>query len=113
MLKMTKRQAAARLGVGPETVRHWESGETNSPPVERIPAILEFLDYDPFPKPKSVAEQLLAKRRTMGWSIREAATELGVDASTWRDWEHGKTILYRTHRVLVARLLRLPEGVVD
>jgi len=49
ILKLTKKQAGLRLGVTPETVRHWESGETNSPPVERIPAILEFLGYDPFP----------------------------------------------------------------
>jgi transcriptional regulator with XRE-family HTH domain len=38
-----------------------------------------LLGYDPFPEPGSVSERLLAKRRAMGWSIREAAAELGVD----------------------------------
>jgi transcriptional regulator with XRE-family HTH domain len=60
VLKMTKRQTAVRLGVGPETVRHWESGETKSPPVERIPAILEFLGYDPFVDPGSIRDRLRA-----------------------------------------------------
>jgi transcriptional regulator with XRE-family HTH domain len=113
MLKMTKRQAAVRLGVGPETVRHWESGETNSPSVVRIPAILEFLCYDPFVEPGSIPDRLRAMRRRSGWSIRKAAAYLGVDPTTWGDWEHGKVILFRTHRVLVARLLGLPEDEVD
>jgi transcriptional regulator with XRE-family HTH domain len=113
VLKMTKRQTAVRLGVGPETVRHWESGETKSPPVERIPAILEFLGYDPFPEPKSIPERLRAKRRDRGWSIRQAAKELGVDPSTWGDWERDRVILHRSHRVVVARLLGLTEGDLE
>lgn len=44
----------------------------------------------------------------MGWSMRKAARTLGVDPETWRDWERGKTILLRKHRVLVAQLLTLP-----
>jgi transcriptional regulator with XRE-family HTH domain len=49
----------------------------------------------------------------MGWSIREAAAQLGIDPDTWADWERGKVILYRAHRVLVARLLGLSKGDVD
>jgi transcriptional regulator with XRE-family HTH domain len=112
MLKMTKKQAADRLGVGSETVRHWEAGQTQ-PPIERIPAILRFLGYDPFPEPKSIPDQLLAKRRTMGWSIRQAAAKLRVDSGTWSDWEQGGAILYRSHRVLVAQLLGLSDGDVE
>ena len=110
MLKMTKRQAAMPLGVGPGTVRHWESGETNSPPVERIPAILEFLGYDPFVEPGSIPDRLRAMRRRSGWSIRRAAAHVGLDPTTWGAWERGKAILSRSHRVLVARLLGLPES---
>jgi len=107
-----KKEAARRLGVTPQTIRHWKIEKTR-PPMERIPAILRFLGYDPFPEPKSIPEQLLAKRRARGWSIRQAARELGVDPCTWGDWEQGRVILYRNHRVLVARLLGLPEGEVD
>jgi len=39
-----------------------------------MPAIIRFLGQEhSFQKPKSLAERLLAKRRAMGWSIKEAA----------------------------------------
>lgn len=111
-LKLTQKQAAERLGVNPWTVLNWEKGHTE-PPIESMPAIIRFLDYDPFPEPRNIPERLLAKRRAMGWSIKEAARQLGVDEGTWGEWERGGVILYRNHRLLVARLLGLPEGEVD
>jgi transcriptional regulator with XRE-family HTH domain len=104
MIKLTKKQAAVRLGVGPETVRHWEASQTQ-PPIERIPAIVRFLGYVPFPEPESISERLLAKRRAMGWSIRKAAAQIGVDPTTWQAWECAKDIVRPAHRALVARLL--------
>ena len=70
-----------------------------------MPALFRFLGYDPLPEFKTLPERLLAKRRTEGWSIRESARKLGVDSETWRDWERGQLILYRNHRVQIARLL--------
>ena len=106
-LKLTQRQAAARLGINPWTILNWEKGKTK-PPIESIPVILNFLGYDPFPEPKTIPERMLAKRRAMGWSIKEAARQLGVDEGTWGAWERGETILFRKHRALVARFLGLP-----
>ena len=111
-LRLTQKQAAERLGVNPWTVLNWEKDHTE-PPIESMPAIIRFLGYDPFPEPKSLVERLLAKRRAMGWSIKEAARQLGVDEGTWGDWERGGVILYRNHRLLVARLIDLPESEVD
>ena len=111
-LRLTQKQTAEQLGVNPWTVLNWEKGHTE-PPIESMPAIIQFLDYDPFPAPKNIPERLLAKRRVMGWSINEAARQLGVDEGTWGAWEKGGVILYRNHRLLVARLLDLPEGEVD
>ena len=107
-LRLTQKQAAERLGVNPWTVLNWEKDHTE-PPIESMPAIIRFLGYDPFPEPKGLVEQLLAKRRAMGWSIKEAARQLGVDQGTWEAWEQGGVILYRNHRFLVARLLGLSE----
>ncbi len=112
MLNLNQNEAGERLGVTPQTVLNWEKGHTE-PPIESTPAILRFLDYDPFPEPKNIPEHLLSIRRTMGWSIKEAARQLGVDQGTWGAWEQGGVILYRNHRLLVARLLDLPEGEVD
>lgn len=103
-LGLSQHQAADRLSVNAWTVLNWEKNHTR-PPIESMPGILQFLGYDPFPEPQSIPEQLLAKRRQMGWSVREAARLLGVDPGTWGDWERGKVILFRKHRGLVAKLL--------
>jgi transcriptional regulator with XRE-family HTH domain len=111
-LKLTQKQAAQRIGVNPWTVLNWEKDHTE-PPIESMPAIIRFLDYDPFPEPKNIPERLLAKRKAMGWSMKEAARQLGVDEGTWGDWETGGVILYRNHRLLVTQLVGLQEGEVD
>ncbi|MEW6312975.1 MAG: helix-turn-helix domain-containing protein [Pseudomonadota bacterium] len=110
-LGLTQKQVGDRLGVNPWTVLNWEKGKTE-PPITFTPAILQFLGYDPFPASKTLPERLFALRRSRGWLIRDAAKEFGVDAGTWRDWECGKTILYRRHRQLIARLLGLPCGEI-
>lgn len=110
--ELSQIEAARALEVNPGTILNWEKSHTK-PPVEAVPALLQFLGYDPLPVPKTLPERLLAKRRTMGWSIREAARNLGVDPGAWRDWERGRVILYRKHRAMVARLLGVPEGEVD
>ncbi len=80
-LRLTQKQAAERLDVNPWTVLNWEKDHTE-PPIESMPDVIRFLDYDSFPEPKSFAERLLVKRRAMGWSIKVAASELGVDEGT-------------------------------
>lgn len=111
-LRLTQKKAAEWLGVSAWTVLNWEKDHTE-PQIESIPVIIRFLDYHPFPEPKTISEHLLAKRRAMGWSIQDAARQLGVDEWTWGDWEQGGMILYRNHRLLVARFLGLPDGEVD
>lgn len=111
-LGLSQRQAATRAGVSPNTVLNWEKDHTK-PPIESMPSILQFLGYDPFPKSQSLPERLLAKRRQMGWSIKEAALRLGIDSSTWQAWEQGQTILFQKHRTLVAQLLDLPKAELN
>lgn len=53
-----------------------------------------------------------SNRRTHGWTIRETAPLLGMDEGTWGDWEQDKTILLKKHRVVIARLLGLPQETV-
>ena len=107
MRVLSQKAVAKLLRVSPDTILNWEKGHTE-PPIEAVPAAVRFLGYDPFPEPRSLPARLLAKRREMGWSIREAAQQLGVDEGTWGAWERGETILYRRHRERVAQLLGLP-----
>lgn len=104
--------AARILEMNPGTILNWERGHTK-PPVEAFPALLQFLGYDPFPEPKTLAERLVAERRDMGWSIRVAANRLGVNPGTWRGWEQGGVILFRRHRMAIARLLGSSSDGLD
>ena len=112
VLELTQKEVANQLGVVSWTVLNWEKGYTE-PPIVSIPAIVQFLGYDPFPQPASLPQRLLAKRREMGWSIEEAAKAVGVDPCTWGNWEYGKLVLYRKHRNRVARLLDLSTDALD
>ncbi len=85
-LGLSQKEAARALGWSWRTVFNWENGKTK-PAVESIPAIIEFLSYDPFGKAVSLSDQLAAARRTRGWTIKRAAKELGVDEGTWARWE--------------------------
>jgi DNA-binding transcriptional regulator YiaG len=58
--------------------------------VRSFPAIFGFLGYDPFPAPTTVSEKIAAKRRELGWSIKEAAKRIGVDEGTFSRWENGE-----------------------
>jgi DNA-binding XRE family transcriptional regulator len=94
--------------VYPGTVLNWEKGKAE-PLIGAFPAIFSFLGYAPVRQPSGVGERLLHLRRQRGWSIREAATQLGVDPTTWGDWERGELILFRKHRSTIAVLLGLDE----
>jgi transcriptional regulator with XRE-family HTH domain len=97
-------EVAELLGVDPVTVHNWEKNKT-SPAMELVPTIVRFLGYHPFPEPRNLPEQLLAKRREMGWSVKQAARELGVDQATWAGWESGVTVPRGRYGKLLERFL--------
>ena len=105
ILGLQQKRVAAQIGVTVDTLRNWEKGKTR-PVVAHMPAIIEFLRYDPTPQPENLAERLRARRRALGWSIRRAALALGVDPGTWADWERGKPITLAQHRAAVAAFIR-------
>lgn len=51
--KLSQIEAARALEVNPSTILNWEKGHT-VPPVEAVPALLQFLGYDPLPEPKTL-----------------------------------------------------------
>jgi|GEM_PF-1724656 len=107
-----QKEVAQQLDVNTWTVLNWEKGRTE-PPIVSIPAIVQFLGYNPFPQAETLPQHLLAKRRMMGWSIRDAAEAVEVDPGTWGNWERGQMILYRKHRDRVARLLDISVDALD
>ncbi len=55
-----------------------------------MPAIIPCLGYNPLPEARSMAEQLVRHRTTLGLSQKEAAREIGVDQGTLARWERGE-----------------------
>lgn len=105
ILNLYQREVAERLGVDEFTVLNWETEQSKEPHVSVMPAILDFLGYNPFPKPITLPERLLAARRLRGWTMREAARFLGIDESTWRHWEHTGEIAWERNRRKIDALL--------
>ena len=53
-----------------------------NPEVRYMPAILQFLGYNPLPGANGWAEQLARHRTTLGLSRKAVTKRLGVDANT-------------------------------
>ncbi len=104
-LGLSQGQAATVLGVRSWTVLNWEKGHTE-PPTKAYKAIIRFLGYEPYPAPQTLRERLQALRRTEGWSIREAASRIGVDEGTWGSWERAGKVAWPRYRALINRFLK-------
>jgi len=87
-LGLLQREVAERLRVAVENVRNWEWNKTN-PAVRFLPAIFEFLGYEPEVPARSFPEALLAARRAAGLSQGQLAKGAGLDESTIAKWERG------------------------
>ena len=85
-LRLLQRQVADQIGVHEQTITGWERNAT-LPEVHYMPAIIQFLGYNPQPPADSIPERLAAARRALGLSQRKLAGKLGVDPATLMGWE--------------------------
>lgn len=109
---LLQRDVARLFQVDPITILNWETGYTK-PQLKDVPTLIEFLGYDPEPPhPITIADHMRARRRERGWSQRQAASYIGVDASTWAGWESGATVMLLRHRELIAGFTGLPVNEV-
>jgi len=88
-LKLLQKQVADHIGVDKITITNWERN-TSVPAIRYIPAIIQFLGYDPQPPTGSFSERLATARRALGLSQRKMAEKLGVDPATLQGWEAGR-----------------------
>jgi transcriptional regulator with XRE-family HTH domain len=101
-LGLLQREVAEKIGVDEATIYHWERQRTQ-PEIRFIARIIEFLGYDPIPKPESFPEKLKTYRLKLGLSQRKLAERLGIDPGTLGGWERG------THKPCPNSLRRLSE----
>jgi transcriptional regulator with XRE-family HTH domain len=104
-LNLLQRQVAEQIGIDPTTVHNWESNASTTA-IRYIPAILEFLGYNPFPSGSTLAERLAAVRKVLGLAQRKLALSLGVDEGTLQSWEAGQ------HKP-IGRNVELIEGLLN
>jgi site-specific DNA recombinase len=103
-MKMHQKQVAERIGVDKTCVFNWERN-TSAPAVRYMPAILDFLGYNPVPPATSWADRLVRHRTSLGLTQEESARHIGVDPSTLARWERGERepaghLAQRAHRFL-------------
>ena len=105
-LKLLQAQVADQIGVHELTITGWE-GNATIPEVRYMPAIIQFLGYNPLPMPKSLAEHLAKARRALGLSQRKMAVRLGVDPATLMGWEAGRHQPTEKSLALIEKILRI------
>jgi len=88
-LKLLQKDVAKQLGVNKTSVFNWE-GNTSTPEIRYMPAIIRFLGYNPLPAATGWGEQLVRYRTALGLSQKESARRIGVDPGTLARWERGE-----------------------
>lgn len=86
--RLLQREVAQALGVDSMSVVNWEKNRTKIG-VRFVPAIIEWLGYDPLPLARSFGEWIAIARTRRGLARRTLADALGWDESIVRKYEEG------------------------
>lgn len=103
-LGLQQKQAARQIGVHPGCLENWEYGRTT--PADRfMPAVIQFLGYNPLPSPSTTGERIAYARAACGWSRKRLARLADVDEATVRRIENNSAHVGRRVIVAVRRAL--------
>ena len=97
-------QVARLVGVTESKVCNWEN-HRSSPPIHQCKQVIEFIGYNPFPKPNTFSEQLVSFRRGRGLRVKDAAALAGVDPASWSSWEREEHEITGAYRNRIQALL--------
>lgn len=107
-LGLRQKDVAERLGVNEYTVCYWENNK-KTPSIRYFPGIIEFLSYDPFPASLTLAEKLIACRRSLCFSRKKLANQLFLDEGTLARWERATSQPSGEHQKWVKQFLEKSE----
>jgi transcriptional regulator with XRE-family HTH domain len=93
-LGITLKEAGARIGVSPQTVRHWELG-LFSPSLEGRPALYQFVGFCPADPGGTLGARIRLWRSANGVNQQNLADRLGIDAGSLSRIEAGVVPLAR------------------
>ena len=89
-LELSQKEVAQIIGVSEATIWNWENNR-KSPKVSFLPKIFEFLGYSLYEPKISFPEKLAFLRKSLGLSQEKLAKLVGLDESTIRKLEKGKS----------------------
>ena len=84
-LNIHQKLQSTQLGCGHLSLVNWELNH-HQPTLKFMPKIVEFLGYDPLPKPKGFMEELDRYRVLKGWSINRLALKIGIPYDSLKYW---------------------------
>jgi site-specific DNA recombinase len=87
--KLLQREVAEKIGVNKTSIHYWEVNSA-TPDLRYMPAIIQFLGYNPLPAANALGERLVRHRRSRGITQADAARRMGVDQGTLARWERGE-----------------------
>lgn len=108
-LGLLQDEAAQKIGVTGGSLRFWELN-ASQPKIEHMPAVIEFLGYNPFPSDDSISGRLISFRRSNGISRQVFARFIGVDDYTLARWEQGKLTRKKYLKQRLESLLKTLEN---
>ncbi len=86
---LLQREVAKTLGIDSMSVVNWEKNRTEIG-ARFVPAIIQWLGYDPLPSPSSFGEWIAIERTRRGLARRTLAAALGWDEVTLGQYERGR-----------------------
>jgi len=95
-LGLYQKDVAARCGVTTPTVWNWEN--RGSVDLRFIPRVIDFLGYNPIPKPDALLERLAWYKQVNGLTLEQLGVEMGRDPEQLADWLSGRHFPCRRNR---------------
>ncbi len=86
--ELFQKDVGEQIGVSARTIMNWEKGYSE-PDIRFFPAILAFLEYDPYPEPKTLGEKIIIWRQQNGVTRKSLARRLGIDEAALAKREMG------------------------
>ncbi len=106
---LLQREVAKALGVDSMSLVNWEKNRTTIG-VRFVPAIIDWLGYDPLPKADTLASWIAVERTRRGFARRVLAEALGWDEGSLRSYEKGDRLPGGARLAQLRAMLRKPPG---
>ena len=107
-MDLTRKAAAERMGLDPESLKNWERNQTRIA-VRFYPALIAFLGYNPLPEPRTRGEAVRRRRMTLGLSAERLALMAKVYPTTVCRLESDRPRMAKRPTSTVLRVLGMSE----